>query len=105
LIDACDKGSIPGQIVRATSNRNDAYGLKRAQSSTSPIPSLVHSLYGYKKRNPDDVPLARGKFNDKLAVLIQDDKPDLIVCAGYVHVLMGDFLAPMAEAGIPVINL
>ncbi len=105
MIDACDKGSIPGQIFHVISNRKDAYGLKRAQSSTPPIASLVHSLYGYKKRNPDDVPLARGKFNDKLAALIQDDKPDLIVCAGYMHVLTGGFLAPMAEAGIPVINL
>lgn len=81
LIDACNNSSLLGQIVRVISNRKDAYGLTRAQKSTPPIPTLVHSLYKYKKRNPEDVPLAREQYDEKLASLVLEDEPDTVVCA------------------------
>lgn len=105
IIDACQNKYIPAEVMRVISNRKDAYGLARAQKASPPIPTLVHSLYGYKKRYPDNFPLARELYDDKLASLVLKDKPDLVVCAGFMHVLTPKFLNPIAEADIPVINL
>lgn len=105
LIDACSNGSLQGQIIHILSNRKDAKGLIRAQNAEPPIPTTVHSLYAYKKRNHDDTPLAREQYDNELASLVLESKPDIVVCAGFMHVLTPVFLNPVSEAGIPVINL
>lgn len=33
------------------------------------------------------------------------DSPELVVCAGFMHILTPLFLDPLSKAGIPVINL
>lgn len=89
-------------------SRKAAYGLQRAASAS--IPTTYHNLVPYKKRHPDtpDGTLAaRTAYDADLASLILSlsPRPELIVCAGWMHILTPDFLNPVAEADIKVINL
>ena len=109
IIDQCGKASLPNtRIIRVISNRKDAYGLKRAESVQ--IPTSYHNLVKYKKNFPDSsVPpkfeAARSQYDKDLAAMVLEDKPDLVVCAGWMHILMPTFLDPLSEASVPVINL
>ncbi|GAB7355229.1 hypothetical protein MBLNU459_g5781t1 [Dothideomycetes sp. NU459] len=109
LIDACGKTSLPSaSIVRVISNRKDAKGLKRAEGAS--IPTAYHNLVPYKKRHPDpattpEFKIAREEYDKDLAELVLADKPDLVVCAGWMHILAPTFLNPLAQANVPVINL
>ena len=83
-------------------------GLERAKKVG--IPTTVRTLKSYKDKvpqtYPDDV-VARNSYDADLAeyILKGIDRPDLIVCAGWMHILAPPFLGPMREAGIPIINL
>jgi phosphoribosylglycinamide formyltransferase len=50
---------------------------------------------------------AREHYDADLAKIILDlqPRPDLIVCAGWMHIVTPHFLNPIAEAGIKIINL
>lgn len=91
------------------SNRKDAYGLQRAESAQ--IPTAYHNLVKYKKNHPDTVnqppkfEKARSEYDKDLAAMVLADKPDIVVCAGWMHILMPTFLDPLSDAGVPVINL
>lgn len=109
LISACnDTTHLPAHtsIIRVISNRKDAYGLQRAQAAQ--IPTTYHNLVKYKKQHPNTdagVQAAREEYDQDLARLIVDAEPDLVVCAGFMHVLSAGFCARLAEAGIDAINL
>ena len=109
LIDACATNSLPSaSIVRVVSNRKDAYGLVRAATATPPIANTYHNLVKYKREFPgteEGVQRARKAYDAELARLVLADKPDLVVCAGWMHILADDFLDPLKEANVPVINL
>jgi phosphoribosylglycinamide formyltransferase len=83
-------------------------GLERAKKSG--IPSTVRTLKSYKDQVPSrytDHVLAREAYDADLAqyVLNNIDQPNLIICAGWMHILAPAFLAPIKAAGIPIINL
>lgn len=61
----------------------------------------------YKKKYPDDIAQARNAYDTELAniILALDPRPDLIVCAGWMHIVTPHFLTPIAAAGIKIINL
>ncbi|KAI9717544.1 MAG: hypothetical protein M1812_004685 [Candelaria pacifica] len=109
LIDASKSGSLPNSvIVRVVSNRRKAFGLTRAENAN--IKTTYHNLLKYKKDFPD--PVEDGTFNDARRAYDQDlaarvlvDKPDLVVCAGWMHILAPEFLEPVKAANVPVINL
>lgn len=108
LIDACGQSPLQNaQITRVISNKKDAFGLTRAEKAG--IATSYHNLVagGYKKRNPQDIQKAREEYDADLAKLIIDDKhrPDLVVCAGWMHILSPVFVDAMQRAKIPVINL
>ncbi|KAL1302238.1 hypothetical protein AAFC00_002662 [Neodothiora populina] len=109
LIDQCGQPALPdASIIRVISNRKDAFGLKRAE--TAHIPTAYHNLVKYKKQYPDtNVPptfeMARSEYDKDLAAMVLADKPDIVVCAGWMHILMPTFLDPLSQAGVPVINL
>lgn len=87
-------------------NRKSAYGLTRAANAS--IPTTYHNLLSYKKRYPESsIQLAREEYDAELASIILSDTPhpDLIVCAGWMHILTPSFLTTVTAAGIPVINL
>lgn len=108
LIDAC--GSPPlqnAQITHVVSNKKDAYGLTRAQNAH--IPTTYHNLVagGYKKRHPENISKAREEYDVDLAKLITENslKPDLVVCAGWMHILSPRFIELLTAADVPIINL
>ena len=88
------------------SNRKSAYGLERAKQAS--IPTTYHNLLKYKKDHPDTpegVQRAREAYDADLATLILSQRPDLIVCAGFMHILSAPFIVQLAEAGLQCINL
>ena len=105
LMDACRHQTIPhAQIVHVISNRKDAYGLKRAEDAG--IPTSYHNLVKYKKEHQDlDVEKVREIYDNDLAYMVLARAPDIVVCAGFMHVLAPSFLHPLKAAGVPVINL
>lgn len=103
LIDACSAATIPdAQIVRVISDRKAAYGLIRATGAG--IPTYYHNFVRYKKEH-EDVTKAREMYDQALAEIVRADKPDLVVCAGWMRVLSPAFLESVAGTGVPVINL
>lgn len=109
LVDACGKAALPNaEIIRVVSNKKAAFGLERAQKAQ--IPTAYHNLLEYKKRFPDTTESkkfeqARSEYDRDLASLVLADKPDIVVCAGWMHILAPTFLEPLKDAGVPVINL
>ncbi|KAF3937585.1 hypothetical protein ABW19_dt0200110 [Dactylella cylindrospora] len=107
LIDAASTPSLPSaRIVHVISNRKAAYGLTRAANASPSIPTSYHGFPPYKTSHPSN---PRGAYDADLAKLIlnlpEDQYPDLIVCAGWMHILSTAFLEPIDNAGIPIINL
>lgn len=111
IIDACSDETISaGHVSQVVSSSPDAYGLTRAQKAN--IPTYVHDLHGayYKdipKEDKASRKQAREKFNEDLAayILKPENRPDLIVCAGWMLILSANFLTPLADQSIPIINL
>lgn len=109
LIDACGKDPLSStSITRVISNRKNVKGLERAE--TANIPTAYHNLVPYKKRHPDssatpEFKVAREQYDKDLAELVLKDKPDIVVCAGWMHILAPTFLNPLEQANVPVINL
>ncbi|KAI1161404.1 formyl transferase [Nemania serpens] len=110
LIDACASGVIAGSIIKVTVNRKDAYAVKRAEDAQPPIPTdyfnlVKHGFLTAGEKDPQKVKEARFSYDAALAERILADKPDLIVLAGWMHVMSTGFLNPVAAAGVPIINL
>lgn len=107
VIDKLSTEKFPEvSIVRVLSNRKDAYGLERARKAN--IPTTYHNLVKYKKQHPatpEGVQQAREEYDAELARLVLEDKPDLVYCLGFMHVLSPRFLGPLEEKKIKIINL
>lgn len=112
LIDASAAGNLGGaQITEVISSSPTAFGLERAAKSN--IPTHVHSLQSAEyfgslpKTDKAGRKQAREQFNKDLAsyILRDNNKPDLIVCAGWMLILSPLFLEPLEQAGVPIINL
>ncbi|KAG0633362.1 formyl transferase-domain-containing protein [Tuber brumale] len=90
LIDAsrADLPTLDGSIIYVISNKEAAYGLKRAADAG------ISSTYE-----------AREAYDADLAKLILSQTPDLVVCAGWMHILSPTALEPQEEAGVDIINL
>ncbi len=85
LIDAVSNGRLPAQIVGVVSNRQAAYGLARAKEAG--IPTRTFPLKPYKEGGK-----SREAYDADLANLVATFQPDLIVLAGWMHVLSPAFL-------------
>jgi len=81
LIDASLGSDLPAEIALVVSNRKNAYALERAAQAN--IPTLYFPLKGYTDRERYDADLA-----DQVAAY----EPDLIVLAGWMHILSPAFL-------------
>lgn len=108
LIDASSSTMPYLKIVRVISNRANAFGLTRAQNAS--IPTTYHNLIAGKyhasgERDPAVKQKAREKYDADLAEKVLADEPDLVVCAGWMHILAPTFLNPLTERKVPVINL
>jgi formyltetrahydrofolate-dependent phosphoribosylglycinamide formyltransferase len=111
ILDATAPGQPLAELARVTlvvSNRSNAYGLERAQRAG--VPTRVHLLKPYRERGLAE---PRQQYDEDLAQLIlansggPDAKgsaaaPDLIVLAGWMHILSPTFLNHFPDR---VINL
>jgi len=75
IIDACEKGQVPGKVAIVISNKADAYGLERA-----------------KKHN---IPTAVLSDESEMVKILKEHKVDLVCLAGYMKIvgktLLGQF--------------
>ena len=85
LIDAVDAGELPATISLVVSNRKKAFGLERAEKAA--IPTLYFPLKPYKMAGK-----GRERYDADLAEIVLAQEPDLIVLAGWMHVLSPAFL-------------
>lgn len=85
IIDAIADGYLKAEIALVVSNRKEAYGLIRAEKAG--IPTLYFPLKSYK-----DADKPREVYDADLADKIAPYAPDLIVLAGWMHILSSAFL-------------
>ena len=85
IIDAIAAGQLDAQIVVVASNRRDAFGLVRAERAG--IPTLYSPFKSYK-----DAGRPRTAYDADLADQVAAHAPDLVVLAGWMHVLSPAFL-------------
>lgn len=81
LIDAQKSGIIEsGEIVLVISNNKDAYALKRAADNGIASEVVLKKVCGSQEA-----------FEAKLCQILEENKIDLIVLAGFMSILSGDF--------------
>lgn len=85
LIDATGSGALLAQITLVVSNRRDAYGLERARLAG--IPTLYFPLKPYTAAGR-----SRTAYDADLAQRVLAAAPDLVVLAGWMHILSPAFL-------------
>jgi len=108
IMDACTSGSIPhARIVLVFSNRKAALGLERARLAEPPIPSGYLALVTYLKANPGKT---RVDYDIAVAKSVLEAKPDVVVLAGWMHILSAEFLEVLYEGSsrgrdLPILNL
>jgi formyltetrahydrofolate-dependent phosphoribosylglycinamide formyltransferase len=85
LIDAINAGVLEAEICLVVSNRKDAYGLERAKNAK--LETLYAPLKPYR-----DAGKTREEYDADLASGIAKFEPDLIVQAGWMHILSPAFL-------------
>lgn len=109
LLDGIASGRIAdAQIVRLFVNRKTAYAIARAERAGVPFEYFNMIAGGFQtkgEKDPARLKEARTRYDAALAEKVLAEDPDLIVLAGWMHVLTEGFLRPVAERGINVINL
>ncbi|MGQ7958896.1 phosphoribosylglycinamide formyltransferase [Pseudomonas sp. SP16.1] len=81
LIDSAADDGNPARIAAVISNRADAYGLQRAQNAGIATVVLDHKQFD-----------SREAFDAALIQAIDAHRPDLVVLAGFMRILTGDFV-------------
>lgn len=81
LIDATANPDCPFEIAAVISNRDDAYGLQRAQRAGIPRHCIAHRAF------PD-----REEFDRAMIEIIDRYRPGLIVLAGFMRILTAGFI-------------
>ena len=82
LLDAQGRGEIPhGEIVLVVSNKPGVYALERARAAG------VEAQVGEKRRGEQT------DFEARLTALLRERRIDMIVLAGFLSILSGDFTA------------
>jgi phosphoribosylglycinamide formyltransferase-1 len=81
LIDSCHAQDSLVRIAAVVSNRADAYGLQRAQAAGIDTVVLDHTQFD-----------GREAFDAALMARIDGFAPDLVVLAGFMRILSGDFV-------------
>lgn len=81
IIDAVATGHIDAEIVGVLSNKADAYGLKRAADANIPTAVISHRDYD-----------GREAFDAAMQTQLQAWNSEIIVLAGFMRILTGDFV-------------
>ncbi len=85
ILDATANGTLNAQVVLVVSNRISAYGLKRAENAG--VPTIYFPFKPYREAGKP-----REAYDADLAERIAAYQPDLIVLAGWMHVLSPAFI-------------
>ncbi|MGH2538260.1 MAG: phosphoribosylglycinamide formyltransferase, partial [Candidatus Promineifilaceae bacterium] len=85
ILDACAAGRLAAEVALVVSNRRAAFGLVRAERAG--VPSLYFPLRPYRDAGRD-----REAYDADLAAALAAYRPDLVVLAGWMHVLSPAFL-------------
>lgn len=91
VIAACDDGRIEGDVVAVVTNVVGAGVIERAHRAGVPTVTVVAER--------DET---RGEYDARLAEVVGECNPDVVVLAGWMRILSMRFLAAL---GVPVINL
>jgi len=89
IIDACSSGRLDADVVHVITNRRDAFALRRADSAG--ITSQCMPLSEFQS-DLDDPAGNRRAYDLELASAVQSQGADLVVLAGWMHLLSGAFL-------------
>ncbi|MBD8491499.1 phosphoribosylglycinamide formyltransferase [Pseudomonas syringae] len=81
MIDQFSDADSPARLVAVISNRADAFGLQRARDAGISTRVLDHKDFE-----------GREAFDAALAQLVDSFDPDLVVLAGFMRILSGDFV-------------
>lgn len=95
ILEACQRGSFPAEVVAVFSDRKAAYALERAR--THQVPTVYHPWKPYR-----DLGRSRQDYDTDLAKKAAAYQPDYIVLAGWMRLLSMAFLA---RYSMQVINL
>jgi formyltetrahydrofolate-dependent phosphoribosylglycinamide formyltransferase len=95
LIDASAQDRLDAQVSLVVTNRSASHGIARALQAG--IPGLYFPLRPYRTAG-----LSRHQYDADLAAQVLLYRPDLVVLAGWMHVLSAAFLERFADR---VINL
>ncbi|MCG9598282.1 phosphoribosylglycinamide formyltransferase [Vibrio sp. Isolate25] len=81
IIDACETKISTGRVTAVFSNKATAYGLERAKKAGAAAHFLDPKSFD-----------TRDAFDHELMKQIDEYKPDVIVLAGYMRILSGEFV-------------
>jgi phosphoribosylglycinamide formyltransferase 1 len=81
VIDACNDGSLPAEVVAVVSNQPDVFALQRAAAAG--VPAVHVGLHHGE---------ARSDYDARLADVVAGFDPDLVVLAGWMRILTMSFL-------------
>ena len=82
IIDACRDGLLPARVVHVISNRGGVGAITRARRAEIP-----HTVFPWDKQSEK-----RENYDARLAEIVIRQCPDLIVLAGWMHLLTVGFL-------------
>lgn len=99
LIDAIAAGRLDAEIVAVYVNRRGAFARTRADDHG--IPQHFAPMRPYLDAT-DDARAAREAYDRDLAEAVGAHAPDVVVCAGWMHLFTHAFLDPTPA---PVVNL
>jgi len=99
LIDAIGDGRLDAEIVAVYANRRSAYARTRADDVGIPQDFVPMRPYLDKAT---DARAGREAYDLDLAARIAADRPDAVVCAGWMHLFTSAFLDNVST---PVVNL
>ncbi len=86
IIDAIESGELPeARVAVVVSNHKAAYGIQRAEAAG--IPVIYHPLLPYRRSGR-----SREEYDADLAALLEPYDVDLVVLAGWMHILSCAFL-------------
>jgi phosphoribosylglycinamide formyltransferase-1 len=80
LINAVESSGLKLNIVRVVSNREDAPGIGHARAASIPVSVISHT--GFPHRQAHDAAVAE---------VLQQDRTELVILAGYMRILGEDF--------------
>lgn len=91
VLDACRDGRLPARVVAVVSDRPDAHALERARNAGVPAVHL-----GIEPQEP------RAEYDARLAAVVGEHRPELVLLAGWMRILTMGFLARFPDQ---VVNL